>query len=91
MIGSWKEGDTWGSGTCKSITVSIAIHRHQVMTDFGICITKFDGNISFQLILESNGGDSRDGSYGRRLSVCDMTNGTDVDLPISYASALRVC
>jgi hypothetical protein len=50
------------------------------MTDLGIRVTKFDGNISFQLILESNGGNSRNGSDRGRLSVCDMTNGTDVDL-----------
>jgi hypothetical protein len=50
------------------------------MTDLGICVTKFDGNISFQLVLESNSGNSRDGSDCGRLSVCDMTNGTDVDL-----------
>ena len=65
------------------------------MTDLGICVTKFDGNISFQLILESNGSDSRNGSDCGRLSVCDMTNGTDVDLiyqlcpivdPLAYGS-----
>jgi hypothetical protein len=50
------------------------------MTDLGICVTKLDGNISFQLVLESNSSDSRDGSDCGRLSVCDMTNGTDVDL-----------
>ena len=50
------------------------------MTDLGICVTKLDGNISFQLVLESNSGDSRNGSDCGRLSVGDMTNGTDVDL-----------
>ena len=79
MIGSWMEGDIWDSGTCRSIYISMLAY-HWDLTDLGICVTKFDGNISFQLVLESNGSDSRNGSDCGRLSVGDMTNGTNIDL-----------
>jgi len=81
MIGGWKEGDIWGSGTCRSTTSAHVPIRFD-MTDLGICVTKFDGNISFQLILESNGGNSRDGSDSRRFTVSDMTDCTYVDLSV---------
>ena len=85
MIGGWKEGDIWDSDTCRSTTSAHVPIRFDT-TDLGIGVTKFDGDISFQLILESNGSNSRDGSDSRRFTVSDMTNRADVDLSVRGAS-----
>lgn len=42
-------------------------------------ITKLDGNVSYQLVLESDSLDARNGLDDRGLSVSDMANGTNVD------------
>jgi hypothetical protein len=49
-------------------------------THLGVGVTKLDGNVTLELVLETNGLDARDGADGGRLSVGDVTNCTDVDL-----------
>lgn len=42
-------------------------------------VTELDGDVSLELVLEPDGQDARDGFDDGGLSVCDMTDGTDVD------------
>ena len=43
-------------------------------THFGICIAELDRDVSDELVLESDGHNTRDGLYDRRLSVSDMAD-----------------
>jgi hypothetical protein len=45
-------------------------------THLGVGITEFDSDVTFELVLESNGLDSRDRSDSGRFTVRDVTNGT---------------
>lgn len=47
--------------------------------DLGIGITKLDGDIPNQLVLETNGLHTRDSLDNSRLSVGDMADGANVD------------
>lgn len=49
------------------------------LVDLGVGVTKLDGNIPDQLVLESDSLHARYGLDHRRLSVSDMANGADVD------------
>lgn len=49
------------------------------LVDLGVGVTQLDGNVTDQLVLESNCLDTRNGLDDGGLSVSDMTNGTDVD------------
>lgn len=53
------------------------------MVDFGIRVTQFNCNISFQFIFESNRVDPRNGFDNGRFSVCDMTDYTNIDSCLS--------
>lgn len=52
-------------------------------THLGVGVTKLDGNVTLELVLETNGLDARDGANSGRLAVCDVADGTNVDLEIS--------
>lgn len=47
--------------------------------DLGVGITKLDGNIADQFVLETDRLHTRDSLDDSRLAVSDVTNGTDVD------------
>lgn len=49
------------------------------LVDLCVCVTELDGNVSLQLVLETDSLDTRDGLDDSGLSVSDVTNGTDVD------------
>lgn len=49
------------------------------LVDLGVRVTKLDGNVADQLVLESNGLDTRDGLDDGGLSVSDVADGADVD------------
>jgi hypothetical protein len=72
---STREVGIWGSGICRS-EKGVSLFDRQVVhcTDFGVGVTEFDGDISFQLVLEPDRLHTRDGSDRRRLSVSDVTD-----------------
>lgn len=96
------EGDTRGFGICKS-DMSFPSHKEEI-AHLGVGVTQFDGNVTFELILESNGLNSRDGSDSGRFTVGDMSDGsylsvststrdckrTDVDLSFSHCTDQRL-
>lgn len=43
-------------------------------THLGIGITKFDSDVPYELVFESDGHDSRDGFYDCRFPMCDMSD-----------------
>lgn len=53
--------------------------RIVALVDLGVGITQLDGDISLQLVLETDGLDLGDGLDDGRLPVSDVANGTDVD------------
>lgn len=58
-----------GSGTCGVVA----------LVDLRVGVSKLDGNVSLQLVLETDSLDSRNGLYDGGLSVSDVTDGSDVD------------
>jgi hypothetical protein len=55
----------------------------RALIDFGIGITKFDGNVSLELIFESNRLDARNGLDDGTLAVSDMTDRTHINSSLS--------
>lgn len=53
------------------------------LVDLGVCVTKLDGDVANQLVLESDSLDARDGLNDGGLSVSDVANGADVDRCLS--------
>lgn len=49
-------------------------------THLCVGVSQLDGNVSLQLILETDSLNTRDGLYYCRLSVCYVSNGTNVNL-----------
>lgn len=49
------------------------------LVDLGVGITQLDGNVSLQLVLETDSLHLRDSLDDCRLSVSDVSDGTDVD------------
>ena len=49
------------------------------VVDFGVGVSQFDGNITFQFVLETDGLHTTDGFHEGGFSVSDVTNGSDVD------------
>lgn len=49
------------------------------LVDLGIGITQLDGDVSLQLVLETDSLHLRDSLDDRRLSVSDVSDGTNVD------------
>lgn len=49
------------------------------LVDLGVGVTQLDGDVTDQLVLESNCLDAGNGLDDGGLSVSDMTNGTNVD------------
>jgi len=49
------------------------------LVDLGVGITKLDGNVANQLVLESDSLHTRNGLDDGRLSVSDVADGTNVD------------
>lgn len=47
--------------------------------DFGVGVTKLDGNVADQLVLETNGLYARDGLDNGRFAVSDVTDRSNVD------------
>ena len=43
-------------------------------THLGVGITKFDSDVPYELVFESDGHDSRDGFYDCRFPMCDMSD-----------------
>jgi len=66
-------------GTSEGCVASRCLHVFLVaFVDLCIGVTKLDGDISFLLLLETNGGHSTQSLHDRRLSVSHVTNGTNV-------------
>ena len=53
--------------------------RVVALVDLGVGITQLDGDISDQLVLETNSLDTRNGLDHGGLSVSDVADGSDVD------------
>ncbi len=49
------------------------------LVDFGICVAQFNGNVTLQLVLETNCLYPRDGLDYRTFAVSDVANGADVN------------
>lgn len=49
------------------------------LVDLCVGVTQLDGDVSLQLVLETDSLYTRDGLYDGRFSVSDVSNGTDVD------------
>jgi hypothetical protein len=73
MIGNKQAAGSWGYCICRS-TISLVTSPKLISAHLGVCVTKLDGDISLQLVLESNGLNTRDGSNSGRLSVCDVSD-----------------
>lgn len=53
------------------------------LVDLGVGVTQLDGNVSDQLVLETNSLDTRDGLDDGGLSVSDVADGANVDGSLS--------
>jgi hypothetical protein len=63
----------------RSITVRSGAWWVITFVDLRIGIPQLDCNVPLQFILETNSLDARDGFHNSRLTMCYMTNCTDVD------------
>ena len=75
MTGSKLGEGILGCYICKS-AISIGLMQSRRATHLCVGVTQLDGNVTFELVLESNGLDTRDGSDSRRFTVGDVSNGT---------------
>jgi len=62
-IGSKLEEDILGCYICRS-QISVGLVNFGQATHFGVGVTQLDGNVTFELVLESDGLDTGDGSDG---------------------------
>lgn len=53
------------------------------LVDFGIGVTEFDGDVSYEFVFETDGLDAGDGFDDGGFSVGYVTDGSDVDCGLS--------